>query len=104
MRFSNVVDYKGQPHFVCKTGRKNIRILKPGQPYEKSFVVPLKRVSNRRPAEYEEPEDEDQDDVELDEGKEPSSELPEYLFDEIAPEEPEESEDEEDEESELTPQ
>ena len=49
MRFSNLVDYKGVPHYVVKTGRKNIRILKPGEAYEKSFVVPLKRVSNRRP-------------------------------------------------------
>jgi ribosomal protein S8 len=63
MRFSNQVDYKGKAHFVCKTGRKNIRILLPGQPYEKSFVVPLKKVSNRRPAEYE-PED-DLDEVEV---------------------------------------
>lgn len=68
MRFSNIVDYKNQPHFVCKTGRKNIRILKPGEPYERSFVVPLKKVSNRRPAEYE-PEDDD-DDVELEEQNE----------------------------------
>lgn len=68
MRFSNLVDYKGVPHYVVKTGRKNIRILKPGEAYEKSFVVPLKRVSNRRPAEYvEEPEDDLDDDMELDE-------------------------------------
>jgi hypothetical protein len=64
VKFSKIVDYKGTPHFVCKTGRKNIRILKPGDPYEQSFVVPLKKVSNRRPAEYE-PEDEDVDEVEL---------------------------------------
>ncbi len=62
MRFSNVCDYKGEAHYIVKTGRKNIRILKPGLPYEKSFVVPLKKVSNRRPAEYEEePEDETED-------------------------------------------
>jgi hypothetical protein len=54
MKFSKMVDYKGQPHFVCKTGRKNVRILEPGLPYEKSFVVPLKQVSNRRPAEFSE--------------------------------------------------
>lgn len=65
MKFSNMVDYKEVPHYVVKTGRKNIRNLLPGQPYEKSFVVPLKKVSNRRPAEYvEEP---DEDEVELDE-------------------------------------
>lgn len=72
MRFSNQVDYKGQAHFICKTGRKNIRILKPGEPYEKSFVVPLSKVSNRRPAEYvEEP---DEDDVDLEEETELSGE------------------------------
>ena len=71
MKFSNVVDYKNEPHFVCKTGRKNIRILKPGEPYENSFVVSLKRVSNRRPAEYD-PE-EDVDEVEL--ADEPEVEL-----------------------------
>ena len=63
MRFSNMVDYKAVPHYVVKTGRKNIWILLPGQSYEKSFVVPIKKVSNRRPAEYE-PE-EDVDDAEL---------------------------------------
>ena len=52
MKFSKTVDYKGRPHFVCKTGRKRIRILEPGLPYEKSFVVPLKLVSNRRPSEF----------------------------------------------------
>ena len=46
---------------MVKTGRKNIRILKPGEPYEKSFVVPLKKVSNRRPAEdIEEPDDDEE--------------------------------------------
>jgi ribosomal protein S8 len=63
MKFSKMCDYKGVAHFIVKTGRKNIRILLPGQPYEKSFVVPLKKVSNRRPAEYE-PED-DLDEVEV---------------------------------------
>ena len=63
MKFSKMVDYKGKPHFVCKTGRKNVRILEPGKDYDKSFVVPIKKVSNRRPAECE-PE-EDVDDVEL---------------------------------------
>ena len=63
MRFSNMVDYKGVPHYVVKTGRKNIRILLPGQPYEKSFVVPLKKVSNRRPAEYEPEDDQDDDET-----------------------------------------
>jgi hypothetical protein len=59
MRFSNMVDYKGVAHYVVKTGRKNIRILLPGQPYEKSFVVPLKKVSDRRPADFiEDPDDE----------------------------------------------
>ena len=67
MRFSNIVDYKGVAHFIVKTGRKNIRILLPGQPYEKSFVVPLKKVSNRRPAEYVEEPDEDLDDDDLEE-------------------------------------
>jgi hypothetical protein len=57
MKFSKMVDYKGQAHFVCKTGRKNVRILEPGLPYEKSFVVPLKLVSNRRPAEFSEDPD-----------------------------------------------
>jgi hypothetical protein len=65
MRFSNLVDYKGVPHHVVKTGRKNIRILKPGEDYEKSFVVPLKKVSNRRPAEYVEDDVDDDDDLEL---------------------------------------
>ena len=50
MKFSNMVTHKGKDFFVVKTGRKNIRILEPGQPYDKSFVVPLKKVSNRRPA------------------------------------------------------
>lgn len=54
MKFSKVCDYKGEAHYICKTGRKNIRILLPGLPYEKSFVVPLKTVSNRRPAEMQE--------------------------------------------------
>ncbi len=62
MKFSNVVDYKGVAHFVVKTGRKNIRILLPGQPYEKSFVVSLKKVSNRRPADVEEEPDVDEPD------------------------------------------
>jgi hypothetical protein len=57
MKFSKMVDYKGQAHFVCKTGRKNVRILEPGLPYEKSFVVPLKLVSNWRPAEFSEDPD-----------------------------------------------
>ena len=65
MRFSNMVTYKDKDYYVVKTGRRNIRILEPGMPYEKSFVVPLKKVSNRRPAEYE-PEDDDQDDLEED--------------------------------------
>jgi hypothetical protein len=68
MKFSNMVDYKGVPHYVVKTGRRNIRILLPGQAYEKSFVVPLKKVSNRRPAEY--IEDPDEEEVELDEENE----------------------------------
>jgi hypothetical protein len=68
MKFSNMVDYKGVPHYVVKTGRRNIRILLPGQPYEKSFVVPLKKVSNRRPAEY--IEDPDEEEVDLDEENE----------------------------------
>ena len=58
MRFSKMCDYKEKPHFVCKTGRKNIRILEVGKPYDKSFVVPINRVSNRRPADFlEDPED-----------------------------------------------
>ena len=76
MKFSKMCDYKGVAHFIVKTGRKNIRILLPGQPYEKSFVVPLKKVTNRRPAEYE-PEDdlddEPEGDVEL--AEEESEEL-----------------------------
>jgi hypothetical protein len=52
MKFSNMGDFAGKPHFVCKTGRKHIRILEPGQPYERSFVVPLTKVSNRRPADF----------------------------------------------------
>jgi hypothetical protein len=68
MKFSKMCDYKGVAHFIVKTGRKNIRILLPGKPYEKSFVVPLKKVSNRRPAEYE-PED-DLDEPEIGEGAE----------------------------------
>jgi hypothetical protein len=68
MKFSKMCDYKGVAHFIVKTGRKNIRILLPGQPYEKSFVVPIKKVSNRRPAEYE-PED-DLDEVDIEEGTE----------------------------------
>jgi len=67
MKFSKMCDYKGVAHFIVKTGRKNIRILLPGQPYEKSFVVPLKKVSNRRPAEYVEEPDEDLDDDDLEE-------------------------------------
>jgi hypothetical protein len=69
MRFSNLVDYKGVPHYVVKTGRKNIRILKPGEDYEKSFVVPLKKVSNRRPAEYVEDDVDDDDEIELADGE-----------------------------------
>jgi len=78
MRFSNMVDYKAVPHYVVKTGRKNVRILLPGQSYEKSFVVPIKKVSNRRPAEYE-PE-EDVDEVEL--SDEPEGELEDAFQDE----------------------
>jgi hypothetical protein len=63
MKFSTMVDFKGQPHFVGKTGRKNIRILELRQPYEKSFGVPLKTVSNRRPAEFQ--QDTDSRDVAL---------------------------------------
>ena len=65
MRFTKLVDYKGKPHFVCKTGTKRIRILEPGRKYEDSFVVPLKKVSNRRPADLdpEEVEDEDLDEI-----------------------------------------
>lgn len=84
MRFSNVVDYKGQAHYVCKTGRKNIRILKPGEEYEKSFVVPLKKVSNRRPAEYVEEPDED-DDVDLKDETELVDDEAEELEDEFQP-------------------
>lgn len=50
MKFSKMVDYRAKPYFVCKTGRKNIRILAPGLAYENSFVVPIKETSNRRPA------------------------------------------------------
>jgi hypothetical protein len=88
------VDYKGDAkhpageYYVVKTGRRNIRILKPGEDYDKSFVVPLKKVSNRRPAEYE-PEDDDQDDDDLDlEGQ------PELIEPEIADDGAEELEDE----------
>jgi hypothetical protein len=66
MKFSKMCDYKGVAHFIVKTGRKNIRILEPGKPYEKSFVVPLKKVSNRRPADFiEDPEDDIEENVEL---------------------------------------
>jgi hypothetical protein len=65
MKFSKMCDYKGVAHFIVKTGRKNIRILLPGQPYEKSFVVPIKRISNRRPAECE--AEDDLDEVEMEE-------------------------------------
>jgi len=54
MKFSNMMDYKGKAHYVCKTGRKNIRLLEPGLPYDQSFVVPLRLTSNRRPAEFQE--------------------------------------------------
>ena len=37
---------------MVKTGRKNIRILKPGEAYEKTFVVPLEESVQSRPAEY----------------------------------------------------
>ena len=81
MRFSNLVDYKGTPHHVVKTGRKNIRILKPGEPYEKSFVVPLRKVSNRRPAEFVEDDVDDDDDVELEEQPEITDDEAEELED-----------------------
>lgn len=71
MRFSKMVDYKGEPHFLCRTGRRNVRILKPGEPYEKSFVVPIKKVSNKRPADIEcDSEDEIEDDELRDEADE----------------------------------
>lgn len=60
MRFSNMCDYKGVGHFIVKTGRVNIRILKPGEPYDKSFVVPIKKTSNRRPTDVIEPGDDDE--------------------------------------------
>jgi hypothetical protein len=82
VKFSKMCDYKGVAHFIVKTGRKNIRILLPGQPYEKSFVVPIKKISNRRPAEYE-PED-DMDDVELEEETDLTEET-EELEDEFQP-------------------
>jgi hypothetical protein len=75
MKFSNVCDYKGVAHFIVKTGRKNIRILLPGQPYEKSFVVPLKKVSNRRPADVEEPDVDEPDEL----GEPESTEIQEIL-------------------------
>ena len=50
MKFSKMIDYKGKAYFLCRTGRINCRILEPGQPYEKSFVVPIKKTSNKRPA------------------------------------------------------
>jgi len=52
MKFSKMCDYHGEAHFVCKTGTKNIRILAVGQPYERSFVVPIAHTSNRRPADF----------------------------------------------------
>ena len=73
MKFSNMVTYKGDrvhpagEYYVVKTGRVRIRLLKPGDPYEKSFKVSLKAVSDRRPVEY--VEDDDDDNVEL-EGQE----------------------------------
>jgi hypothetical protein len=72
MKFSKMCDYANKPHFVCKTGRKNIRILEVGQPYEKSFVVPLKKISNRRPSDFiEDPEEETtEDSPELEEANE----------------------------------
>ena len=54
MKFSNMCDYKDEAHYICKTGRKNIRILEPGLPYDRSFVVPIGLTSNRRPAEFQE--------------------------------------------------
>ncbi len=56
MKFSNQCDFKGDAnhpagqYLIVKTGRIRIRLLKPGEPYSASFVVPLKKVSNRRPA------------------------------------------------------
>lgn len=85
MRFSKMVDYKGKPHFVCKTGRKNIRILEPGQEYDQSFVVPIKKVSNRRPAEFIEDPEDDVDEVELEEETELIDEGTELLDAEYQP-------------------
>lgn len=63
MKFSNMCDYNGKPHFICKTGRKNVRILDVGQPYEKSFVVPINRIGNRRPADVQFEDDPASEDV-----------------------------------------
>jgi hypothetical protein len=82
MRFSNMCDYKGVAHFIVKTGRRNIRILKPGMPYEKSFVVPLKKVSNRRPVEY---EPEDEDDAELEDETELCDETGQVEYEQLIP-------------------
>jgi hypothetical protein len=68
MKFSKMCDYKGKAYFLCRTGRRNCRILEPGQPYEKSFVVPIKSTSNKRPADVAQDDDADvqlEDDVEL---------------------------------------
>ncbi len=71
MKFSKMCDYKGEAHFVCKTGTKNVRILAVGQSYDQSFVVPIGHTTNRRPAEFHENADspldtsEEIDDLEL---------------------------------------
>lgn len=63
MKFSKMITYKGKDYFLCRTGRRNCRILEPGQPYEKSFVVPIKKTSNKRPADV--AQDDDDDDLEI---------------------------------------
>jgi len=93
VKFSKMCDYKNEAHFIVKTGRKNIRILKPGDSYDKSFVVPIRKTSNRRPSDGIEP-DEDED------------ETPEELSDQSELTDPNEQIEEEDsqEETEFQPQ
>ena len=48
MKFSKMSITRARHISSVKTGRKNIRILEPGEPYEKSFVVPLEEECRTR--------------------------------------------------------
>lgn len=67
MKFSRVVDYKGDSrhaagnYFLVRRGTKNARILAPHEEYEKSFVVPIKKLSNIRPADVVQDDDNEVD-------------------------------------------